>query len=426
MLQNSAHRDVLQAPIPDSESSQRGFLEELKGRGRSAVGGKAWPDAQMLYEKALTVVDVIASATPNERAILQSNLSLCFAKMGKFDEAKEAGMKATEQDGTYVKGWWRLSQALSGLKDYEAALEAVEKALTLDPENKALKKECNKLREEAAKAPTEAPKEKGPKTEPAPPRSEIYKAKEPAKKMKIDKTKEVKDVEMKDAANATASSGNKVVDDEDKNLFTQSDAVRGYKIVNGKKTSYFHNELSEEAKQLIGDIAPKKLDTPTPTSTQTGGDKSAWNQAGTWEEKDVTPWAKESLKEVLQKATFSFPDSSPAPGATARISKVKKVDGNASFATVRNKKRYIYEFALNLEWVLDLPDQKDAAKGKINFPDVDGTVALGEGYDVTFELTGLEVQSLRPVVDRFVKSQGLRDVLHQTIDDWVRAFKEKY
>lgn len=75
---------------------------------------------------------------------------------------------------------------------------------------------------------------------------------------------------------------------------------------------------------------------------------------------------------------------------------------------------------------MDLPDQKDAAKGKINFPDVDGTIALGEGYDVTFEVTALEEQSLRPVVDRFVKSQGLRDALHQTIDDWVRAFKEKY
>ena len=58
---------------------------------------------------------------------------------------------------------------------------------------------------------------------------------------------------------------------------------------NGKKTSYFHNELSEEAKQLIGDIAPKKLDpaTAAPATTTTSGDKSSWNHAGTWEERDV-------------------------------------------------------------------------------------------------------------------------------------------
>lgn len=432
-LQNSAHRDVLQAPIPDSESSQRGFLEELKNRGRSAVGGKAWPDAQMLYEKALQVVDVLGSATPNERAILHSNLSLVLAKMGKFSDAKAAAMKATEQDRSYVKGWWRLSQALASTKDYEPAVEAMEKALMLDPNNKALKKECDKLKEEAAKAPEEPVKETGPKTEPAPPRSEIYKAKEPGSSPSKPKTavpaKTTQDVEMEDANPAPSNrSSTAAIDSDDKNLFTKSDAVRGYKIVNGKKTSYFHNELSEEAKQLIGDIAPKKLDASAqPVTTQpSSGETSVWNKAGTWEERDVTAWAKETLKEALQKTTYTFPDSSPAPGATARISAVKKVDGHASFATVRSKKKYIYEFALQLEWALDLSNETDAAQGKIQFPDIDGTIELGEGYDSTFEITAVEDQSLRPVLDRFVKNQGLRESLHQAIDDWVRAFREKY
>lgn len=423
MLQQSAHRDVLTAPIPSEESSKRGLLEELKNRGRSAVGGKAWPDAQMLYTKALEIVDVMTSATDNETAILHSNLSLCYAKMGKFTDAKESATSATTKDETYVKGWWRLGQALSNLKEYTPALEAMEKAKLLDPTNKALTKECDKLRDEAAKAPMEVEEEEGPKTEPAPPRSEIYNAKPVTKKTNTPATTATAGTTTKDVTMAD------VQDDGDKSLFTKSEPVRGYKIVNGKKTSYFHNELTDEARELIGDIAPKKLDaTAAPAAAPTKGENtSVWNTAGTWEEKNVTAWAKESLTEILQTATYTFPDSSPAPGALARIATVKTLDGHASFATVRGKKKYIYEFKIELEWVLDLAGEPDAAKGKITFPDMDGTCELGEGYDIAnYEVTAIEEQSLRPVLDRFVKSSGLRDALHTAMDDWVRQFREKY
>jgi hypothetical protein len=70
----------------------------------------------------------------------------------------------------------------------------------------------------------------------------------------------------------------------------EASRLRGYKITaDGRKTTYFNHELSEEAKALIGDIAPKKI-TPT-TSTTSNGDISAadaaaatassvWNTAG--------------------------------------------------------------------------------------------------------------------------------------------------
>lgn len=78
------------------------------------------------------------------------------------------------------------------------------------------------------------------------------------------------------------------IDDEAE--FTKSDHVKGYKIVNGKKTSFFHNELSEEAAKLIGDIAPKKLEmqpAAEPTVQYDGG--SVWNKAGTWEGTSAMP-----------------------------------------------------------------------------------------------------------------------------------------
>lgn len=47
-------------------------------------------------------------------------------------------------------------------------------------------------------------------------------------------------------------------DDSDDDLGT--DKVRGYKLTSdGRKTSFFNNELTDEAKALIGDIAPKPI-----------------------------------------------------------------------------------------------------------------------------------------------------------------------
>ena len=125
------------------------------------------------------------SATPNERAVFNAHLSWSWPKWENSTKP-HAALQATQLDRTYVKGWWRLGQALSSLKDFEGAVEAMEKALMMDPSNKALTKELDKLREEAAKAPTMEVEEedKGPKTEPAPPRSEIFKPKPAASPQK--------------------------------------------------------------------------------------------------------------------------------------------------------------------------------------------------------------------------------------------------
>jgi hypothetical protein len=70
----------------------------------------------------------------------------------------------------------------------------------------------------------------------------------------------------------------------------EASRLRGYKITaDGRKTTYFNTELTEEAKALIGDIAPKKI-TPTTSTSSNSGDASAadaatagsaWNTAGT-------------------------------------------------------------------------------------------------------------------------------------------------
>ena len=80
--------------------------------------------------------------------------------------------------------------------------------------------------------------------------------------------------------------------------------MKGYKITaDGKKTTFFNHDLDDEAKRLIGDIRPKKIegdgDSAGPTPTPVAG-TSAWNSAGTWEERSLTPWGKEKMTELLE------------------------------------------------------------------------------------------------------------------------------
>ena len=469
LMMQSAHRDVLEAAIPDNDTSRAHLVEELQSRGRAAVGASSWMDAKLLYEKALTVLASSNSSSSNNNnninktkedanriAVLNSNLSLVLQHMGSMEEARTVAMVATEADPSYVKGWWRLGQALQKLpRQSSAAVQAFATAIQLEPTNKALVKELEKCQKKALEEEKEI---------------EIEKEEEEAKRLKEAAAEEQMKMDVEDAVpsikptttqtkstmttttnattpstptasnSTTTSTTIKTMDvdhEDDEKIFTKSDNVRGYKIVNGKKTSYFHNELSEEAKNLIGDIAPKKLDsletaaTTTPTASDgiPNNGASAWNKAGTWEEKDLTQWAKTTLQEHLEQAKYVLPDSSPAPGAEVTVSKVTTIDGHASCALARGKKRYIYEFMVKLEWKLERKAEGGGLEcsGSLAFPDIDGTIELGEGYEMhQFVVDSVSENSLRPLIERFVQRGGFHESLNNAIDDWVRRFKRDY
>jgi len=399
---------------PDTDDSKARLVEELQSRGRAAVGAKSWMDAKLLYEKALTI------AVAEKVALLESNLSLVNKSMGDFEAARKNAEKATKADPKYVKGWWRLGQALQSLHRHEDALDALKKAKVLDPTNKALVKECQKVAkkvEENRKLMETAP----------PPTSESTTSATTTATTKTT-TKSPAPAPVAKPKPATDKKPASKNAEGDEKLFTKSDAIRGYKIVNGKKTSYFHNELTEEAKNLIGDIAPKKIDAAaaqaTPAPAPAGA--SAWNKAGTWEEKDRTKWAEESLKKMILETTYSLPTSSPAPDAKVTVTKVKKLDGHASVARARGKTRYIYEFLLKLEWELKGADGLECS-GDLAIPDIDGTIELGEGYEIhEFNIDSVSDNNIRPLIDRFVRRGGFHEALNESIDNWVRLFKKEH
>ena len=431
----SPHSDVLSVTINDtSTAEQRETLySELQRRSKAAVQAKQWYDAVTLYTKAIECCVVGCDTNSNTssesqyqhtlpltKATLHANISLCLGKMNRWTEAVTNAQQSVDADPTYMKGWYRLGQAHTMEKAYTSAILAFEKAIALDPNNSVLQKELEKCKVafETQEKETELNKEKDTATTTT-----------VTTKISTKVTTTDDDIEMKvmdHTSNKNTDDDITGMNDSTNGEFTKSDHVRGYKIVNGKKTSYFHNELSEDAKKLIGDIAPKKID-PTPAATtDTADGKSVWNTAGTWEEKDCTVWATDTITDMLTKVTYALPSSSPAPNAVLSIPKIiVQSSSHASFATVRTKKRYIYELDITVHW--DFVHQELSASGTMRFPDIDGTCMVGDGYDATeFKIVHIDDPTLQPVLTQFCYNQGLRLLIHETIDDWVRRFKDTY
>jgi tetratricopeptide (TPR) repeat protein len=435
----SPHSDVLGVVVnATSTANQKETLYlELQRRSKAAVKANQWYDAVSLYTKAIECCSTSPEIGSNEqhfqhqlpatKATLYANISLCLGKMNRWTEAVTNAQQSVEIDPTYVKGWYRLGQAHASVKECNEAMNAFGKALVIDPKNTVLAKELEKAKTALElQQKQQEEKEKNGEAEDAATISTTT-----ISSTKVTNTKPPNSKPSNDDVEMTYKDSNKNDNDDSNNdEFTKSDHIKGYKIVNGKKTSYFHNELSEDVAKLIGDIAPKKLDPvvsdiASATTTVEQG-TSAWNKAGTWEEKDCSVWATDTITEQLIKLTYTLPSSSPAPNAVLSISKVVlDKSSHASVATVRGKKRYLYELDITIHW--NFIHEALSASGTIRFPDIDGTCTLGDGYDAT-EYTVIQIDdpTLQPVLKQFCYQQGLRLLIHETIDNWVRLFKDTY
>jgi hypothetical protein len=203
-----------------------------------------------------------------------------------------------------------------------------------------------------------------------------------------------------------------------------SSSLRGYKtLADGTKTTFFNNAMTEETKKLIGDIAPKKMDAyAAAAASQGGGSGSAWNNAGTWEEKDVTTWASARL-EALLLCKFC----SPAHGdqANVAISSVKKLEGDAQIAVVRKRRRHIFQFRAELDWEATTPDG-GSFEGTVCIEDL-GSDCDGEyEYNVGWGKVAPKGDDLAFVKQTLRKeNEGLQALLTSQIAVFVREFQAK-
>lgn len=400
---------------------------------------------------------------------LQLNLAMASIKLHQWNAAVKATNAVIQKDPSNVKALFRRAAARQGLGSFQEAKADLTRLVAIDPENRPAKVELQKLkkrlvehkkknkanysglferaggvyddkeqlrkekeaREAKAKAEKRARFDKECARRKDAGEEDITfeawgKEEEKAAKKKKKEKEEAKDKADRErrakqkAANPPARkrASSEELDAEDKKILDET-KKSGY--------CYFNRRQSDVEKQLIGDIAPKKVDSSNDLSAVGGGESlnttpapqridsrkkggSAWNADGTtWEERDCSDWAKSCLKRSFRsgRATCGLEDFRTNPSAMvnavdsldmgaftrgeedtdsslnklaqlaanlakveAKVTKVTKVDGDATVAVVRGTKRYMYDLSLELEYEVsvdesfDMTDEYDISKDK--------------------------------------------------------------
>ena len=188
------------------------------------------------------------------------------------------------------------------------------------------------------------------------------------------------------------------------------------------KLPYFHRTLSEQDSKLIGDIAPKKIE-PTSSESCSGGKDvtgSAWNSAKTWEERDCTPWAKETIEEMFVE-DYEITEEP----FIITFSRVDSISGHASKTFVRGKPRYMYDFSFELAFdvdTIDTPGSK-AYSGTIKVSDA----ANDQLDDIELAVTW-KVEPPGPSKSKLNKTltgKPARQLIRSRLEDFEKTFRER-
>ncbi|CAL1164513.1 unnamed protein product [Cladocopium goreaui] len=380
---NNRHADVLNDE-PVEEAAKLRLCEEVKNRAKGAFAQKDMPSAELLYGKA---IDLLASLPQKSEAALYSNRSLVRLNLNKVEGALDDAKKCLALDPSFVKAHHRKAQALLRLGDFDEAIQAAQEGAKLEPENKSFQELIDKAQKD--------------------------KEKDAADKAKLKQDAQDVRVELHNASTARAppkpgngSNGNAGSD------------MRGYKkTADGKTTSYFHTEISEEAKKLIeaqGFGKPQKLEAPTEESDAKGGG-SKWNQAGTYEEKGMSKWLEDRLKSGLIGVKFDLPH-----GGSISTVAVADLKGDCSISVSRGKRRHLMDVSFNVEYEAMVGDAR--GKGKIAFTEV---TTDGDDPEVKNETSSDVPPAIREVLDAFAKpaGQGLQPLLLMEVKKMIEEYK---
>lgn len=380
----SPHDDVLRASPETPEETERLVLE-VKERARHAFKNKDMMVCEKLYSKALEV---------EESATMFANRSAVRLTMGRIELSVEDAKKATTLDASYAKGWYRLGQAQERLAKFDDALKAYAKGQELEPDSKvwsgAIQK-CSK-----AKVDWVPPKREEPKIE----RYEI------------------------------SSRLKQQIQPKEKPCGVKNNEFRGYKLDSqGRKTTYFNRELDDKTKELIGDIAPKKLSQPVEMDVCDGA--SSWNQAGTFEEKNHTTYARQWFKDKLLQLMVELPELQLGSLKLPRyltVTAVTDFKGDASTAVARGKKKHLLDIAFTINWEFVL-DNKNTSKasGAATFPDITAdAIVANDPLEVSVSVDSNTPDYARAIIESHVKSEttGLRPAILSLGGDFLREFKQ--
>ncbi|ANZ77697.1 BA75_04997T0 [Komagataella pastoris] len=113
----------------------------LKQKGNQAFADGNFQDAANIYQEALQI--------DPQNSVLYSNRAMCYVKLNDWHQVladTTVGLEFCMNDTkTQVKLLWRQGLALSKLGNISEALESLNKALELDPNNNTVKSELDRL-----------------------------------------------------------------------------------------------------------------------------------------------------------------------------------------------------------------------------------------------------------------------------------------
>ncbi|CAE7536575.1 HOP3 [Symbiodinium microadriaticum] len=394
------HSDVLAAEPADDESKSR-LIEEIKNRAKGSLTTKNYPEAIQLYSKGIEL-------RPTD-AILYANRSMCYLQMGNADSALADGEKAIENDASYAKGYFRKGSALVSLKQHAKAGQVFEQGLALAPGDKSFIAQLDKLRS-------------APQTYTSSPVSSTA----TAASKRVTPSSTASSTSRKEVSSSSASAPSTSAVVEDDHYDGEASKFRGYKkTADGRVTTFFHNELDEQTKALIGDIAPKKLD-PAFTSTDAPSASgevpgSVWNTAGTWEERVHTPWAVARLKQLIEETQVAIDDACYGGSGVARV-KSATVTGDAQVTMARGKVKHIYDFSASVEWEIEMDSLDNDITGSYQVEDISGD----REYDFQVSSVVNRQASANAVVNKYIKSGSEANGLQQAIIKALLAFHDEF
>lgn len=185
-----------------------------------------------------------------------------------------------------------------------------------------------------------------------------------------------------------------------------------------KNKGYYHGRLGT----VLSDAAPKPQQVAN-AEVASNSAGSEWNQAGTWEEKDVSSWAKERLTALLQKAQASCPEvtlpSGSTAAVTAKVTKVKTITGEAHMVYVRKQRRHGFNYEAELSFDLSLGDAGKFG-GYMNLPELmDATTSTQLRIDARWK-SGGPSEEILPLAREWL------DKLRDNVRSQVAAFREEY
>eukprot|EP00940_MAST-03C_sp_MAST-3C-sp2_P003163 g3163.t1 len=360
---------------PDEESLMEQAIK-CKSKGNESFKSKSYDEAVTAYRDGIdklnaqvrTEKDAMSDEEKKLRCDLHSNLSAAYLKSDKAKRAMEEADAALKVDPEHIKSYYRKAQALKSLGKHKEGYRALLRLQLLDASNKSAKKLMKVLKKSLHSRTCDAIRESVEKEQREKKRKEMEKQREAAKKKKrqdneVGQTTSSSSPSSSTSSRAsTKSTSSNLTESSSAEIVDDPGLMRGYKKKSdGRTTSYFDREVDESAKKLIGDCTPKPIQDASRTNIDSAEKVgSAWNAAGTYEEKDRTPWAKARLESLLKNCTCGCDD------VATRVTEVKKLEGEASHTFMRGRRRYIFEFSFDLKFEV-VVNAKKTYKGTLKY-----------------------------------------------------------